>query len=60
MPGVSAVFEPHLWVYSSDKVVASVHVQVENDADQQKIMNQVSFTFSYDYELKYLGLFTSE
>jgi len=41
IPGVLAYRQPHFWNFSDSEVVATLHVQVEESADEQRILQAV-------------------
>jgi Co/Zn/Cd efflux system component len=42
IPGVIGFAEPHFWEHSPDRVVGTIRVQVQEQADEQTIRRQVT------------------
>jgi len=42
LPGVIDVYEPHFWSFTSGYKVGSIHIKVEQSANEQKIIKDVT------------------
>jgi zinc transporter 5/7 len=55
LDNVLSYSDEHFWNLSSSNIVGTIHIQISNDGDEQRVTTQVSFLFS----VIFLKLFSS-